>query len=378
LNEAKKKQLEERLAALPKDEKRKLYKRAAVYRKSQQKPAKGRERFDDENDVVTIVRVKKQDSLDSWVLKLLEQEEPESPCSGGAVGHGVVEWVGAKSCKVMLGDETLTCSLSAAIAREQQTSIAVGDNVTVDRDRALVLRVEGRRSRLSRPDPDNANLERVIVANVDVVVITVSVKTPPLHPRLIDRYLVAIQRGGAAPLICVNKVDLLSADERASELAKLDPYVAAGVEAVACSTATHEGLAGLRLRLEGQVCAFVGHSGVGKSSLLNALHPGLGLFTNSVSEGYGRGRHTTTSSSLYDLGGGTRLIDTPGIRSFGLWESSPTELAWYFPEFAAFAGSCRFSDCTHSHEPICGVKAAAASGGLSAARYDTYLRLLNG
>jgi ribosome biogenesis GTPase len=234
-----------------------------------------------------------------------------------------------------------------------------------------------RRTKLSRPDPQNPNIERVIVSNVDLVVITVSVKTPPLHPRLIDRYLVAIQRGGATPVICVNKLDLLpEAAERGEELHKLTPYEDLGIEITTCSTTTFEGMARLRQVVEAKTCAFVGHSGVGKSSILNALSPELKLETAKLSEGYGRGRHTTTASSLHYLPGGTRLIDTPGIRSFGVWKMEPRELVWYFPEFQEPAAECRFNDCSHTHEPDCGIKTAVARGGVSTHRYDTYLRLL--
>ena len=126
--------------------------------------------------------------------------------------------------------------------------------------------------------------------------------------------------------------------------------------------------------LSGKLCAFVGHSGVGKSSLLNALEPGLGIETGEVWRGYGRGTHTTTASTLHQVGNGLRVIDTPGIRSFGLWNLDAAELSFYFPEFQGVA--CRFAGCSHSHEPSCGVKAAVASGRIARVRYDTYLRLM--
>ena len=128
--------------------------------------------------------------------------------------------------------------------------------------------------------------------------------------------------------------------------------------------------------VRGRVCAFVGHSGVGKSSLINALHPDVSAREGDVSEAHGRGTHTTTASTLYELRDGTRVIDTPGIRSFGLWKINAEELRWYFPEFDALRASCRFGDCTHSHEPGCGVRAGVESGQIAAARYDTYLRML--
>ena len=313
------------------------------------------------------------------MLRLLEQEliEPEAP--GTTQTEGTVVWLGRHSCRVQTSDGEWECEISGDLARDQQTSLAVGDVAVVSSsgENRVVRSVHPRRTRLSRPDPGNAHIERVIVANVDLVVVTVSVKTPPLHPRLIDRFVVAIQKGGAHAALCVNKLDLLTnAEERAAELEKLEPYGAAGLTIVECSTVNRQGMQTLRELIAGKTCAFVGHSGVGKSSILNALRPELGIETRSVSEGYGRGRHTTTASSLYDLGDGTRLIDTPGIRSFGLWQMSASEVAWYFPEFEPLEGECKFRDCSHVHEPGCAVKQALAGGALSNHRYETYLRLL--
>ena len=368
------------MASLDTLEKHKLYKRAALLRKaaSMKGNTRTRTRSIDEDEPVHV-RMRKPDNLDDWVIKILEQEDSGPGEEGAEKRVGVAVWIGKKSCRVRLPGSEVLCELTSEIQRRQQTLLAVGDEVVVHQNEHgnVVREVLPRRTGLSRPDPDNPNVERVIVANVDVVVITVSVKAPPLHPRLIDRYLVAIQRGGAAPVICVNKLDLLTdPDERREELAKLCPYEATGVEITTCSSLTHEGMAKLRQVVEGKTCAFVGHSGVGKSSILNAIKPDLKLDTGDVSEGYGRGTHTTTASSLFCLSGGTRLIDTPGIRSFGLWKMGALELSWYFPEFAEPSGRCKFRDCSHTHEPECGVKQAVRRGTLSAHRYETYRRLL--
>jgi ribosome biogenesis GTPase len=227
---------------------------------------------------------------------------------------------------------------------------------------------------LSRPDPINPHRQRLIAANIDLVVHVVSVRKPPLRPRLIDRYLIAIQRGGAQPLICVNKIDLLAPEERVTELTALDVYRALDVPVIACSSRSGEGLDGLRGAVQGKTCALVGHSGVGKSSILNALDERLQLATGDLQR-RGTGRHTTSSSTLHDLGGGTLLIDTPGIREFGLWDLQPDTLRDYFPEFGEAAEHCRFNDCTHLHEPQCEVKARVALGEINAARYGAYVRL---
>jgi len=196
-----------------------------------------------------------------------------------------------------------------------------------------------------------------------------------LHPRLIDRYLIAIRRGGAEVVICVNKADLLSSEDLEKEMEVLKPYASLGIPLIRCSATSGLGRDELREAMAGKVSAFVGHSGVGKSSLLNSLKPDLGLEVGSVSAGYGRGTHTTTRSTMWDLGDGTRIIDTPGVRSFGLWKLKAEELPWYFPEFAA-VGRCKFRDCGHTHEPECAVKEAVDSGEISQDRYETYLRIL--
>lgn len=355
-----------------------MYKRASMLRKANQRPDRsGRDDPWDEEGGGVAVRRRTQ-SVEDWVLKILEQEEvPDG--QGGPVGQGAVVWVGRGACRVSLNGEQVSCEIGSEIATRQQTEIAVGDEAVVVRkaERFAIERVLERRTMLSRPDPQNSHIERVVAANVDVVFITVSVKTPPLHPRLIDRFLVAVQHGGANPIVCVNKLDLLeSQEEEREELGKLEPYRNAGIRIVRCSSVRSDGLEELRSATSGRTCAFVGHSGVGKSSLLNALHPDLALTTSAVSAGYGRGRHTTTASSLFDFGGGTRLIDTPGIRSFGLWKMEAGELAMYFPEFGPWVRSCGFRNCTHTHEPNCGVKGAVEAGEVTAFRYETYLRLV--
>jgi ribosome biogenesis GTPase len=279
-------------------------------------------------------------------------------------------------CRVFLAGEELDCLVPAEIAVRQKSALAVGDRVVVVSESG-VNRLAGilpRRTVLSRPDPLNPRLQRLIAANIDVVVHVVSVKAPPLRPRLIDRYFIAIQRGGAQPVICVNKIELLDDDARANELAPLAVYDALGVPVVPCSTRTGEGLERLRELVTGRTAALVGHSGVGKSSILNAINERLELATNTLHR-RGTGRHTTTASTLHDFGDGTYLIDTPGIREFGLWDLTLDSLKEYFPEFEEASEYCRFNDCSHLHEPGCAVKERVEEGTIDAARYATYVRL---
>lgn len=288
----------------------------------------------------------------------------------------IVISVASGRCRVFLKGEELDCLVPPEIAVRQKSALAVGDRVVVESEGG-VNRLAGilpRRTVLSRPDPLNKHLQRLIAANIDVVIHVVSVKAPPLRPRLIDRYFIAIQRGGAQPVICVNKIELLDDETRARELAQLTVYEDLGVPVVPCSTRTGEGIEQLRALVEGKTAALVGHSGVGKSSILNAVDTKLQLATNTLHR-RGTGRHTTTASSLYDFGGGMYLIDTPGIREFGLWDLDLESLRDYFPEFAEPSEYCRFNDCTHLHEPGCEVKERGENGELSAARYATYVRL---
>lgn len=376
--------LEKKLSTLDPNEKKKLMKRAAQMRKLAQKKNNTRPRraylsLAEDDEPQEIGHRQPQSSLHDWVLKLLEQEEPESPIAGPAKHPtGTVIAIGPRSAEVALDGRLLTCILSKELAENQQAEIAVGDLVEVvqrSADAAVIEAVRPRRTKLSRPDPGKSAQERVVVANVDIVVVVVSVVSPPLHPRLIDRYLIAIRRGGAEAVVCVNKIDLVAPEELDKELEVLAPYEALGLRVIRCSAAESIGKAEMREALTGKVSAFVGHSGVGKSSLLNAMKPDLSLQVGSVSSGYGRGTHTTTRSTMWDLGEDTRIIDTPGVRSFGLWKLTAAELPWYFPEFAT-VGRCKFRDCGHTHEPQCVVKDAVESGEISRDRYDTYIRLL--
>lgn len=258
--------------------------------------------------------------------------------------------------------------------------LVVGDEVRVggfELDLPHVTALTPRRSELGRPDPGNANERLLLAANVDLAVLVLSVVTPPLRPRLADRFLVALAESEVEPLLCVNKLDLFERQEQRVDLEReLRPYRELGLSVFPTSAATGEGIERLRERIAGKTCVFVGHSGTGKSSLLNRLDPSGEREVGGVRASDGKGRHTTTSSELVELEGGTRLIDTPGVRTFGLWKLSAAELRAALPELAAFAPRCRFADCSHVHEPGCAVLAALERGELSSARYDAYRRLL--
>jgi ribosome biogenesis GTPase len=297
-------------------------------------------------------------------LRLAKKHSQRRSTASKSSPAGQITEIGPGYCDVLAGSQRIRC--------RPTPDVAIGDNVLFSLDRRRVEEILPRRTVLSRTDPHNPRIERVIAANVDVVVMVVSLKNPPLRPGLIDRYLIAIGKSGAGPLLCVNKIDLMSADE---ELDALRPYQDLRIEVVLCSAATGKGLGMLSAALAGKTCVFTGHSGVGKSSLLNALDQKLDLETNPVSSANERGRHTTTSSAMYELSNGARVIDTPGIREFGLWDISRAEIARYFDEFNFHR--CNFSDCTHTHEPGCAVKVAVESGDIPTARYQAYLRIVS-
>src|SRR5438132_2152236 len=278
-------------------------------------------------------------------------------------------------CRIFLEGREVDCVVPSEMAKRQRSTLAVGDQVVVEPVEGALWRlveILPRRTALSRPDPLNPHVERLIAANIDVVVNVVSIKSPPLRPRLIDRFLIATERGGAQPAICVNKIDLI--EDREAALEPLRVYQELHIPIAVCSTRSGEGIDSLRKLIERKTSAFVGHSGVGKSSILNALDGRLQLATADVHK-RGTGRHTTTASTLFDLGDDTYVIDTPGIREFGLWDIKPEALREAFPEFEEAAEWCRFNDCTHLHEPDCEVKKRVERGEISPARYDAYLRL---
>ena len=277
---------------------------------------------------------------------------------------GLVVQTGPGFCAVLCDRERVQC-------RADNHQIVIGDRVLISKERRRIEELLPRRTALSRADPHNPHLERVIAANVDLVVNVVSLKNPPFRPGLIDRFLIAIGASGASPLICVNKTDLL---DDPCDLESLQAYQDSGVPVLFCSALTGDGIDALAQTLAGRISVLAGHSGVGKSSLMNALDPGLDLATSAVSSTNDKGRHTTTSSTLHELPNGGMIIDTPGIREFGLWNVSAAEIRRYYNEFARYA--CAFSDCSHLHEPGCGVRAAAASGVIAAARYKGYCKLV--
>lgn len=437
MNPRQREQLEAHLRTLSKPEQDALYTRARALRAQKEERTRVERRaFRDIDEPRPGMRAgrKKNDPIQLAVLKLLAQDLAQAAGGGPDAGThpgttdiaasdgtrthaGTAVSVGRRVCLVRPDGggphADLRCHIPADLAGRLATDLCVGDRVAfraagdARHARDEIASVLPRSTLLQRREPRTRSM-RAVAANVDAAVIVVSAVSPPLHPRLIDRYLIALENSwvdaaprspasgvtaasdvprAARPIIALNKADLLDTlppAERDAELMKLDPYRAMGVPVVACSAVRAQGLDELRDRLAGLTVVFVGHSGVGKSSLANALDPRLGTKTGAVGVAANRGRHTTTSATLYEVdsdGVRFRVIDTPGVRSFGLDDLSESELRDSFPELLALRSRCRFADCTHTHEPGCAVVGALAASprsepGIHPARYDTYLRLL--
>jgi ribosome biogenesis GTPase len=267
--------------------------------------------------------------------------------------------------------------------RRYADPLAVGDHVdirVVAAHEGVVEELRPRRTRLSRvmakPKPTAPDVEQIVAANVDQVVVVASVKQPPVNLRFVDRLLLCAEAGGAQPFLCLNKSDLLDVGERDGLVRTLHRiYRPIGVPWLIVSAKTGDGLDALRARLTGCFSVLVGRSGAGKSSLLNALQPGLGLRTQPISGWSGKGRHTTTHVELHELDFGGHVADTPGLREAGIWGVPQDNLDYFFVEMRPFLGRCRFSNCRHLSEPGCAVREAVEKGSISPERYESYRRL---
>lgn len=276
------------------------------------------------------------------------------------------------------------CSVSGTVDCPHIGSIvAVGDVVwiTLDPDsgseHGTIVKVEERRTVLSRKAAGRVQREQVFVANVDQLCIVMSTALPMYNKRLIDRYLIAADKGNLEPIICINKMDLFAEDEDRDDI-RLDftAYQQLGISCHFVSVQHPEGIAELSLQLHGKLTLFSGPSGVGKSSLINMLTDSRQV-VGAISDKYLTGKHTTSAAILIPLATGGSIIDSPGIRELAIWELGAEELPFYFEEFMPFVSECRYSTCTHTHEPDCGVKKAVKDGKVDEERYISYLNILD-
>lgn len=259
--------------------------------------------------------------------------------------------------------------------------LAVGDDIDFepeDREErtALITLIHDRRNYINRQSPSHRMQHHIVAANIDQSFLVLTLKEPRTSQGFIDRWLVTCEAYHVPAILVFNKSDLnrRKEDERFGEWKAM--YEAVGYRIVRMSVQTGEGLEEVSGLLQGKISLLSGHSGVGKSSFLNALFPGLGLKTQGVSGWSGKGIHTTTFAEMFDLPGGGRIIDTPGMREFGLVDISRQELSGYFPEMRILAGQCQFNNCLHVAEPGCRVKEAVAAGRIAGDRYGSYCAIL--
>jgi ribosome biogenesis GTPase len=254
---------------------------------------------------------------------------------------------------------------------------AIGDRVKLslfEDGSASIEEILPRQRALSRRAPGQET-EQILVANPDQAVFVFACADPDPNFRMLDRMLVGAERETIPAVICANKLDLVQPRSAREEFGV---YERIGYPVIYTSAISGKGVEDLRRALSGKLSVLAGPSGVGKSSLLNKLQPGLGLRTEAVSEATGKGTHTTVTRELLPLAAGGYVADTPGLKAFALWDIEPDELDAYFREIGPLVEGCEFSDCTHEHEPGCAVRAAVEAGKIDINRYESYLRMRSG
>ncbi len=304
--------------------------------------------------------------------------------------NGRVLSVTSQGIVVDSGGETYTCMVRGLLKKEKtqsKTLVAVGDLVRFAKmpdNEGMIVDVEPRKSTLSRADNLSRKKEHLIAANVDQVIITTSVITPPLKPALIDRYIIAALKGNMQPVIVINKIDLLDSvefDEESREQQRFlleeckKAYESVGIPIFLVSVEKMQGIDPLREMMKDQTSVFSGQSGTGKSSLINIL-TGLDLPVGDTVKQTRKGAHTTTQAQLVRLDCGGFCVDTPGIKSFGMWDLAREEVQHYYSEIHERSSLCHFPNCTHTHEENCQVRRDVESGAISSMRFESYLSLI--
>jgi ribosome biogenesis GTPase len=273
--------------------------------------------------------------------------------------------------------ETVEASLRGRLKKERhdKLKLTVGDDVVLERDEHAgwaISEILPRRSQLARRLPGEGRGERIVVANIDQVVVVFAAANPEPHVRMLDRFLVIAEGNDLEARIVINKIELVDLAETRERFAD---YLRAGYTLHFTSVKQRVGLDELHDALAGRTSVLSGPSGVGKSSLMNSMYPGLNLRVGEISESVNKGRHTTVGAILHPLPDAGYVVDTPGLREVGMWGMPSTHLDECFPEFRPYLGKCRFNDCTHLGEPGCAVAAAVDAGEVSRERYESYAKL---
>lgn len=296
-----------------------------------------------------------------------------------SIKHGLIIKAQSGFFTVETGAGLVVCQLRGKLkqGRAMGDIAALGDRVEItvlEDGSGVVENVEERKQALVRLDPrPQGKYQQVLLANADQAVFIFACANPNPKLKMLDRFLIIAEKQKIPPIIVANKTDLVT---DASEVFGL--YETIGYRVIYTSVKENRGVEELRAALVKKISAFAGPSGVGKSSLLNMLQPGLGLAVNEISKVMNKGRHTTVTREMFALNGGGYVADTPGWKSLALWDTEPEEVDAYFPELAPLVAECQFSDCSHTHEPGCAVRAALAAGKIHPDRFDSYLRLRAG
>lgn len=319
----------------------------------------------------TIIGAESTDAESGLFVSL---DVDESQCLRGRVlrVHGLTSQVQTDSGEIY---HCATRRLLKQLNTDQRSVVSAGDRVlfrTANDSEGIIERVEPRHGVLSRTSKGR---QHVIVTNVDQLIIVASAAEPNLKPNLIDRFLITAEKSRIRPVIVINKIDLV---DRADFVPLAGVFGQMGYQVLFVSARTGFGVDRLRQLTIGKETVVAGQSGVGKSSILNAIDPDLHLRVREVSEENQKGKHTTTTAQLIKLSGGGYLVDTPGIRQFALWDVIREEVAGYYRDLRPFVNLCRFPDCTHTHEADCAVKNAVADGRLDARRYESFCQVAEG
>lgn len=299
----------------------------------------------------------------------------------------VIRSTGSFSSVLTEDGRTLECKMRGVFRHKgglrTTNPVAVGDRVVIEEGQAgtppSIIKIEDRDNYIIRRSINLSKEAHVLAANVDQVYIVATINSPRTSFGFIDRLLVNCEAYHIKACIVVNKVDLYADDDKALDaLAYLeDVYSSAGYEVMLVSAISGYHMDSLKNHMQGKICLFVGHSGVGKSSLINAIEPNLNIRTGDISDAHQKGKHTTTFAELHPLGKNTWIVDTPGVKEFGIIDMEKQEIRDYFPEFRRLKESCRFSNCQHLEEPSCAIRNAAEEGEISADRYASYIGLMH-